>query len=396
VSSGRNRSRALLVGGLAMAGVLAGAIAAAIYLPTATIVVTPRPEAVGPVELTVSADPAATEVDAAGGVVPATAVSFPITVTDTFEATGQRVEQTRAAGSVTFDSTNTLGPVPVPSGTRVSTLEGVVFTTTRDVTVPQAVFETGEHGTISVPVRAAKAGPQGNVGSGEITQVPALLTNQRVSVSNPKATAGGSRTEHALVTQQDVDKAEQALGVEAARQFAADVAASEGVPTEMTLFPATATLGAITYDPNPDSLVEDEVETFELTATANGTATAVDVSQVGQVAEGRLDAGVAPGASLVPDSIDIQTGDPTITGNVVTFPVTASASQIRPLDAEALKAEVLGLPLADAESILERSGTVTITLWPGFVTSIPSIDSRVTLTVDGDVTPSVAPSSVPS
>jgi hypothetical protein len=400
VAPGRpSRSRVLLAGALALAGVLvAGAIAAAIYLPTATIEVTPRPEAVGPVELTVSADPAATEVDAAGGIVPATTVDFPISVTQTFEATGERVEETRATGAVTFDSVNTVGPVAVESGTRVSTLGGTVFSTTRDVMVPKATVAgtTIKHGTVSVPVRATRAGPDGNVDAGEITQVPDFLSTQQVSVNNGSATKGGSRTEHTLVTQKDVDAATKALEVEVAKAFAADVAASEGVPTELTLFPATATLGPVTYDPNPAGLIEDEVETFELTANATGKATAVDVAQVGQVAETRLDSSVAPGATLVPDSVDIATGDPTITGAVVTFPVTASARQVRPLDAEALKAEVLGLPLAEAESILERSGAVTITLWPGFTNSIPSIDSRVTLTVGGDVTPSVAPSSVPS
>ncbi len=397
--AGRRRSRGLLIGVLVIAGlVVAAGIGAAIYLPTATIAVTPRPEQVGPVELTVSSDPAATAVDVEGGVVPATTVTFPVSVSQSFPATGKRTEETRAAGQVTFDSVNTVGPVAVASGSRVSTLGGIVFATTRAVTVPKATVAgtTIKHGTVSVPIRATKAGPEGNVDPGEITQVPDFLSTQQVSANNAKATSGGSRTEFTIVTAKDVDAAKAALQVEATRSFAADVAADEGVPEGQTLFPETATLGPISYDPNPDSLVNDEVETFELTATATGSATAVDVAEVEAIAAQRLTSQVAAGAQLVPDSAQVSIGDPIVTGSVVTFPVTATGSQIRPLDAAALKADVLGLPIDDARAALERYGTVTITVWPDLVTSIPTIDSRVTLTVSDGVTPSASPSSLPS
>jgi len=352
--------------------------------------------------MTVSADPAATTVDAAGGIVPATTVSFPVSVSQSFPATGKRVEETRATGAVTFDNINNAFAVSIPSGTRVSTLGGVVFATTKAATVPKAVVENPGtpnerlvHGTVDVSVRANKGGPEGNVDAGEITQVPGFLTTQQVSASNAKATSGGSRTEFTQVTAKDVDAAVKALEVEATRAFASQVTANEGVPAGQTLFPETASLGPIAYDPDPEGLVGDEVESFELTATATGTATAVDVAQVESIAEQRLLDNVAPGARLVLGSVVVTRGDPIVTGSVVTFPVTATASQIRPLDADALKAEVLGLPIDEAEAVLDRHGAVTITAWPDWVTTVPTIDSRVTLTVIDDVTPSASPSSLP-
>jgi hypothetical protein len=403
---GRPRSRWLLAGGIVLVGlVVAAAVGAAVYLPAATISVTPRAEPLSPVELTVAADPEAESPDTAGAIVPASAVSFPVTATQTFPATGQRVEESKATGSVTFDSVNTVGPVAVPSGTRVSTLGGIVFATAEAVTVPKASVAgtTIKHGTVSVPVRATKAGPNGNVEAGEITQVPDFLSTQQVSVNNAKATGGGKRTEFSLVTEKDVNAATKALETELTRQFADAIEAGEGVPEGQTLFPATAAMGSIEYDPNPDRLVGDEVESFELTASATGTATAVDVEQVRAISRERLMAGVASGASLVPGSVVVNIGDPAAAGSVVTFPVTASASQVRPLDADVLEAEIMGLPIDDARAILERHGTVTIALWPDWVTSIPTLPDRVIVTVvDGvapnvaPVMPSVAPSSVPS
>jgi hypothetical protein len=395
----RRRPRGLIIGTLVVVGILvAGGVAAAFYLPTATIEVEPRPEPIGPVQLTVSADPVATTVDTAGGVVPATTVDFPVTTTQTFEATGTRVEATRATGTVTFSSINTIGPVAVASGTRVSTLGGVVFATTKDVVVPKATvaLPSIKPGTVSVAVRATKTGPDGNVEAGEITQVPDILSTQQVSVNNGEPTSGGSRTEFPQVTQKDVDAAVKALEVEVTRMFADAVATGEGVPEGQTLFPATAALGPIAYDPDPASLVNDEVETFDLAANATGTATAVDIAQVRAIAEDRLRSGVAAGAQLVPGSVVVDIGDPTISGSVVSFPVTASASQVRSLDADALEAEILGLPVDEAETILERHGTVTITVWPDWMTTIPTLEQRVTVTVVGGVMPSAAPSSVPS
>jgi hypothetical protein len=389
--------RGLLIAAIVLVGVLVVAVVgAAIYLPSATITVTPRPEPVGPIEVTVSADPAATEVDPAGKVVPATTVDFPVSASQTFEASGRRVEEENASGTVTFDSINTVGPVVVPRGTRVSTLGGVVFATTKAVNVPKAVVagSTIKHGRVNVGVRATKAGPDGNVEAGEITQVPDFLSTQQVSVSNGKATSGGKRQEFPRVTSKDVAAASKALETELERSFADAVATEAGVPTGLTLFPQTAVLGPIAYDPEADDLVGDEVETFTMTATAIGTATAVDVEQVGLLVEDALRASVAAGARLVPGSVDIAIGQPSVTGSVVTFPVSAQADQVRPVDAAAVEQAALGLPLDQAQRVLGRYGTVSIEVWPEFVGSIPTFDPRVDVIIV-DVTPPSGAASQP-
>ena len=84
--------------------VLVAGVGAYLLLPSATVVVTPRPEPVGPIQLTVVADPNATAPDPAAGVVPAKVVSIPVAVDDTFPATGKRVELTKATGTVRFEN----------------------------------------------------------------------------------------------------------------------------------------------------------------------------------------------------------------------------------------------------------------------------------------------------
>ncbi len=171
-SAGRRGRRAgILILVLALALVLAfGGAAAAVALPSADITVTPVLEAVPTVSLTVRADTTATAVDPAGLVVPATSVDVPVTAQGDFPVTGVSIQQTAASGSVTFDSINTVNAMPVARGTRVSTSDGITFSTTDSVTVPRATVPGGgstiTHGKATVGVVAVSSGPKGNVPAG--------------------------------------------------------------------------------------------------------------------------------------------------------------------------------------------------------------------------------------
>src|SRR4029079_19531236 len=67
----------------------------------------------------------------------------------------------------------------------------------------------------------------------------------------------------------------------------------------------------------------------------------------------------------------------------VSFPVTASASRVRVLDPAELLALVKGKSFADAKAALAPVGQVTITPWPYWFSTVPSIDSRVSLEIVG-------------
>ena len=173
------------------------------------------------------------------------------------------------------------------------------------------------------------------------------------------------------------------------------MAAGTNVPSGLTLFPETGALGPATLNPDPASLVGQQVAQFTLAASATGTATAVDEQPVTSVAEARLRAQVPAGYDLVAGSVNVQIGTPAVNGALVTFPTTSTASQVRRLDPAKLEAEVRGLPVDEAKQALEKYGTVTITTWPDWVSSIPTYDFRVDLTVQPSA--SVEPSSpVPS
>ncbi len=121
----------------------------------------------------------------------------------------------------------------------------------------------------------------------------------------------------------------------------------------------------------------------------------MDEAPVASIAETRLRDSVAAGSELVEDSIDVEVGTAVVVDGVVTFPVTASATQVAILDPDELKALVLGKTPAEAEAILAPYGTAVIELSPTWVSTIPTFENRVDLTVDagpaGDAEASPSP-----
>ncbi len=394
----------LVVGAIVLAAALVvGGVAAYVLLPAATILVTPRLETLGPVSVTVTADPAATSVDTTAGVVPARTISLQVQASSTYKATGLRVDEAKATGTVTFTSRNTGSDVSIPAGTQVSTASGVVFVTTKDVVVPKATFLPPTPGTADVAVAAVSAGPDWNVPSGSITRAPttvqALLVNPDDPVNNAQPTSGGKRDTFPQVSQADVVAAQADLQKQLEARFAAQLADPASVPAGLTLFPETAQLGGATPTTDPASLVGKGVAQFTLGLSATGNATAVDEKPLAAIAETRLRSSVQPGYALVAGSVKTTVGKPTVAGATVTFPTSATARQVRQLDASALEAQVRGLSVDQAEQLLSQYGTVSISTWPDWVSTIPSYDFRIDLTVRSSApveSPGAGSSSAPS
>src|SRR5215212_1503240 len=126
--------------GIAVLALIVLGVGAYLLLPSATITITPRRETIGPLQLTVSADPEASAVDPIGLVVPADRVEVPVEASRTFETTGKHTELTEASGAVTFENYNFLSSNTVAAGSIVSTEGGIKFRTLASVTLPAADF----------------------------------------------------------------------------------------------------------------------------------------------------------------------------------------------------------------------------------------------------------------
>ena len=385
--------RAIAIGlAILLVAIIVGGAAAFTFLPTATIVVTPETRTVGPLELTITADPAVTEPDVGALLVPARTFTYDVAATQTFPATGVRIEEATASGSVTFENCSTQN-ANIPQGTLVGTTSDVLFSTTARIRVDGALpfFPCPQE---SVGIVALAAGPGGNVAANTITRIPAS-ESELLRVTNPKATTGGKHDEFPVIKQEDVDAALAALNTALAADFDAKLADTSQVPEGTDLFLQTKALGASTPSVDPATFVGKEQPEFELGLTAQGTVIGVDPAPLDDIADVLIRDEVPSGFTLLEASIDIVPGEPVVDPPTVRYPVTVHARATRDVDVDALLAEIAGKPLHEARLVLDEVGTSTIEVWPDWVTTIPTMDGRVTITVDGEASPSPTPSPSP-
>ncbi|MEA2548419.1 MAG: hypothetical protein QOE42_1017 [Chloroflexota bacterium] len=395
---GRSRAPLIAVLGIAALAVIVLAVGGYLFLPTASIALTPRRDAIGPIELTVSADPTATAVDATDNIVPAVPVDVPVQATRTFTTTGTKVDETTAHGSVTFTNYDTSSGVSIPNGSIVSTENGTGFRTQATVVLQAAaVFPAFQPTSDSVSVVATKPGQGGNVPANTIRVVPQGQDPVLLRVNNPAPTSGGTHTETPQVNKAEVDKAVAALQLDLGKAYTAAVAAGAGAPADTTLFPDTAVLGPVTMIPDPKTLVGQPVATFDLTLNADGTVIAVDPRPVRTIAERALTAQIDAKHRLVDGSVAIDVGEGGVgEDGQVTFQATARATAVMIVDANAIRTLVKGKTAADARAALGPFGSATVTLWPDWVTTVTGLDARLTVSIDDGPSANPGPSAGPS
>jgi Baseplate J-like protein len=375
----------LIVFAAVLVVLLVGGIVGAFFLlPSAVITLMPRTQAIGPLALEVVADPSATKTDATTLVVPARTLTFPIEATDTFPATGKRIVEAKAKGAVTFQNCDTGRSIAIPKGSIVSTDAGITFSTTAAVTVPRAsVLPAFACKAASVSVLATKAGPAGNVIAGSITHIPPGYDPVVLSVTNPQPTTGGTHQEFPKILQSDVDAALKSLRKKMSDALAADVKAAPAANPGLTVFAETASLTGPAPAPtvDPATLVGKEVATFDLGLTGAGSVVAVDPGPVKEVGTAVTATHVTTGYQLIGGSMKVEVGQPTVQGQLVTFPVTAQALEVRTVDLNALLAKIKGKTLPVARALLSPYGSVRLDVWPDWVTTVPTMDSRLTFRI---------------
>jgi hypothetical protein len=383
----------LLVAGLLLLLLAGVGYGAYLFLPTATITLSPAVTEIRPAPFTVVADPDVAVSDVDAGVVPAERLEVPLTLTSTFLATGVQAHETRATGVIRFRSENTLNPVAVAIGTVVATADGVEFETTEAANVPRADFATSTPGTIDVPIRAIRPGIRGNVAAETITEVPASLGGQLVSARNPDPTDGGRRVEERVVSDIDYAAAVTALSDQLEVALADKLLDPATTPRGLTLYFTTAQTGEELMTPSAPEIVGVVAETFDLTVTSTATVTAVNEGLVDELAEMRLREGLSPGQAVVDDLVETTRSAGRVVVESIAYDVVAVAAAYSQPDQQQLVAMVRGKSVADAQRILAQYGMVDISTWPEFVDRLPDQAARISLVV---VAPGEQPGASPS
>jgi hypothetical protein len=382
----RRRGRRIPVAPLLVVGLLAlliGGVAYGAYvlLPTATVTLTPQTSTLRLDTFMVTADPNTAVVDPVSGTLPAQAIAVPLHVSDTFNATGAQVSETKATGSVRFRSENTDHEVDIPLGTFLATEDGIEFITLEGAIVPTADFSTATPGTVNVPVRAVRPGLNGNVAEHTITLAPRSISIQLVTVSNPNPTTGGERNEAKRITQADYDDAVAVLTSRLNHAMAVALADPNSVPRGLTAYPSTATHDAPQVGTPGDQLVGLVAPTFDLALDATGHVLAVNEAGVEDIANARLDAALGPSQQTIGPPPVITFGPGEVADGLISYEVDASVLTYSAPDQASLVNQVRGKTIPEAKDILSAYGMVDIVIWPEFIDRLPDQASRISLMV---------------
>jgi hypothetical protein len=374
--SGRRRRVPVgLVAALALL-LVAATVAGATLLPAATVTIVPRSDEIGPV----SYDIELVDAERSSGTVEASAEVV---------ATGTYAVQEPASGTVVLFNW-TFFPVEVPAGTFVAAGEQA-FATQADVTVPRGQLTgagTIAAGDIAVNVVAAAPGPAANVPAEAIdvvvdqgidAQLRGFPENPQRRVVNPEATTGGVDRSGTEIVQEDLDTARASLEQALSRRVEEAVG-----PEDPDVIAVTIPSGEARIEVPEELVGTRDEERVEISGKLDWEVVRADRDVVTDLARAQLEADTAlvpNGHELLAGSVEVEVGEASLADGELVVPVEVVARTISRIDPEEVRTRIAGRSAAEAEASLAEIGDASVSLWPGWVSSVPELDWRVEILI---------------
>ncbi|HEV2033996.1 MAG TPA: baseplate J/gp47 family protein [Candidatus Dormibacteraeota bacterium] len=382
----------------AMAMLVVGMFAAAIYVPSASVTLVAQAQPYTYRDVEIQAQPGKAPIRVRADII-STSNS------QSFKTTGLiQVVLAPATGSVLY--TNKFPPPKCPgvdcgspglvmqTGQRLLNANGIVFAqTSGNAVIPWRVGST--NGTVTAAIQAVVPGAAGNVGNDTITVIednhfdPSMVT-----VTNPQATGNGADPSSKPVeTVNDFDAGRAQLEQEL-RQTIAQQLAAAGQPGEK--LSETILFGPPQY--TTDHQPTDSVTSFTGTMTLTGEGDFYMDADVSKAFANYLSTRVPVDEQLLSESpitVDYRILSATRGGNL-TFLGTASAFVAPRLDMTQIRAKIVGRPLSQAKFFLQSLPikSVTIREQPMTLPLMPLLSGRISLhyiVEPGTTTPTTSP-----
>ncbi len=349
--------------------------AAAAVLPGATIRITPTSTPIGPITYPVQAAIVSHQ-------------SGHLTTTQDGTATGERLDQVAATGTVVFYNWNQ-GSVTVPQGTQVSVPGGPVFTTDKRIVVArgrQKINGTIDPSQGSGTVTAVAGGPAGNVQAGAITAIDdasvrnflrGFPENTSGLVTNPEPTSGGLETQHPVIQQSDVDTLVASITAELQQRLLDALSGQRD-----RIYGGPSADEKVVVDIPLDLVGKEDTAAFSLTGVLDFDRAYVMRLDIEQAARSRLLAdttAVPSGKEVLADSITMEIGAVTAAAEGLQVEVSIRAAAAAAIDEGVVRDRVAGMSIAEAKTELADLGKIEVKLWPAWVDHVPQLSIRISV-----------------
>lgn len=376
------------------------------FIPTATVTVTLPAQAYHE-QMTYTAS-VGSPLNTVTHTMPAETLSFPVTIQGTGQATGTKPVGTNAAtGTVTFTNKNS-SSVEIPTGTLVTTSNGVAFATTADALVLG-------NGTNVEPVQASQPGTNGNVPANAITVIPQSSIAQlqqanpnvtiSLSVTNAAPTTGGGARNETTITSDDVKNEQAKLSHQVNSQVSAYISAhkASGDVTGKPVLTETPVAS-----PSVGSVVNNG--TFTLILHVQASVLIVHANDLQNVASQQINAALKLAKrdyELIPQHpvqiTDVKAKDSTLHGNKALSLTFNAFGQIIPqVSVDQIRSLVSGKSVASAQTaLLSKHNGITaiqdanVTVNPNFIGLVPFWQPHINV-VFKTAAPTTTPKSTPT
>ena len=322
---------------------------------------------------------------------PAHTLVFDTTVTGLGHATGSTTVGTKAAtGNVVFTNTGAT-PIIIPTGTIVSTKNGVPFVT-------QAEPEVLQGTPIVTPIQAQNPGANGNVPANSIITIPSdsqtrilqanpSITRLALSVTNTDPTRGGGAGIATSVTSNDVNAEKTTLDSQVQVQVKdflkknvhpGDPGDQQGTPIQVETPIATPAVGQVATD-----------GTFRETLKLHMTVLVVRAADLQAAAAAQIKDTLnrqRSGLALVPQQpvqLKQLKNQPAKDGHALVLKLTAVGQVAAQISEDAVRNLVSGKPLDAAQHALVGANGIPqardshITVYPSFFHWMPFWSQRI-------------------
>lgn len=359
-----------------MLGALAVLAVAGLFVPRATIKMTPISQEQS-VLLPVQASTANQAVSITGSV-PARALKTEVEGTQSAQVNSKgKVAQDKARGIAQFRNLTQTGLI-IPGGTVVysTTPTSQRFITLNDTRLPGKV-----DAVVEVPIEALEGGEAGNLPANSIQAVEGTV-GASATITNPEPTTGGTDRQTTVPSADDRERVRGVLLGSLEAKARNQLANSIG-PHDL-LLENTLKAGAVleeAYDPEPGK----PGSLLNLGMRVEYTAQYVAAADLNRLAEAALNASTPAGYAPLAESLEFALGGPPVSdGNGTThFDLQVQRKLVRDLNIVQATAMVRGLTPVDARRLLranfELYGLPEIQLSPSWWPWLPLIPFRITV-----------------
>lgn len=370
----------LIFGGMGLAIILIAWLFAFVILPKADIRIVAKTSDLDH-NFAFSMDTSIEESDMEKKVLVGKAETVKKTLSEDFKATGEKNVGEKSKGTITVTN-NCYNPGKIAQGTSFTSNSGLVFVSTEQVPVPDAVPNAGScdaPSTVDVPVVARKGGDQYNLAPTGYSV--AGISGDDLSGFGSQM-SGGTNKVVKVVTEEDVNSASNALLERDNNEIIDELQESFGED----VFIIQDTLRISHSDPTSEPKVGEEAEEGKVSAEFTFKLIGVDKSELDEILRKSEQEQISASEQTILDSgiNDAQTAIIDGAGSVKNIELTTTAQVGPEFDEEALAKEVEKKRFGEARTALEaKTGveSVEITLSPSWVFSLPKA-SKINITVE--------------